>query len=252
MTTGEWNAERIAADLDQSIRRGDYPEGSRLPGRRALVDRYGVATATVERALHALRGDGLIYPVTGSGWFVRSPRPVLRSARARLSRVERADGRGAFSTDGHTGGWEVRADTEVSREPVPADVAGYLGLDAGSEVVIRDRVMFADDEPVQLATSYLPADLLDVAPAIGETDTGPGGIYARLDESVWRLARFTETVRIGSTTEHESRLLRMSAGAPVLRIVRVAHAERDDRAVEVNLITAAGDRWELHYDIPAD
>jgi len=60
--------------------------------------------------------------------------------------------------------------------------AATLEIEPGTEVLVRDRIMFADDEPVQLATSYLPRDITR-GTVIENEDTGPGGVYARLEET---------------------------------------------------------------------
>jgi DNA-binding GntR family transcriptional regulator len=57
---------RIADDLRQDIASGRYPVGETLPSIAALGDRFGVAKATVERALAVLREDGLIMSRQGS------------------------------------------------------------------------------------------------------------------------------------------------------------------------------------------
>ena len=106
----------------------------------------------------------------------------MRMARTRLSRAERAAGRGAFTTDAHTGGWSARVDVDIRIERAGDEIAGALGLEPGAEVLVRDRVMYADDQPVQLATSYLPRDLT-TRTAIEQENTGPGGVYARLEDA---------------------------------------------------------------------
>ncbi|OLT11064.1 hypothetical protein BJF78_27795 [Pseudonocardia sp. CNS-139] len=163
--------------------------------------------------------------------------PVMRLARNRLSRAERGAGRGTFTTDAHTGGWTARVDVDIRVEPAPDDVAAALGLAPGAEVLVRDRVMFADDVPVQLATSCLPRDLTE-GTAIERADTGPGGVYARLEEAGHVLTRFTEAVRIGRAAEREADQLDVPVGAALYRIQRTAHTAA--RPVEVNLITAVG------------
>ena len=50
--------------------------------------------------------------------------------------------------------------------PVPADAAVRLGVAAGDEVVVRRRRYLVEGQPVELATSYIPAD-------IGRGTTGP-------------------------------------------------------------------------------
>jgi GntR family transcriptional regulator len=239
----------IADDLGAAIERGDFGQGGRLPSRSRLVQQYGVAPQTVTNAINALRSQGLIVGIPGSGWYVRRRPPVIRLARNRLSRAERAAGRGTFTSDAHGGGWAARVDVEIRVEQAGDEVAATLEIEPGAEVLVRDRVMFADDDPVQLATSYLPRDITR-GTAIENEDTGPGGVYARLEEGGHSLVHFQEAVRIGLALEHEAALLDVAVGAPLYRIRRTAHTTA--RPVEANFITAIGERYELLYELPAE
>lgn len=211
---------------------------------------FDTADRTVAVAMQRLRDEGLIYVVPGGGWYVRKSRGVVRSTRNRLSRAERAAGRGTFSSDCHAAGLTPDVDTEVGTALAPGSVAGELDIEPGAPVIVRDRIMRAEGEVLQLATSYLPADLAEVAPAVAEEDTGPGGIYARLDDAGLTLTEFVETVVIGRASEHEARQMDLTPGDPVYRITRVAWTA--ERAVETNHITITGDRYELRYELPAE
>jgi GntR family transcriptional regulator len=248
MNEGRTTWRDIAGDLRAAIARGDHAPGARLPSRSRLTADYGVAPQTVVNAINALRAEGLVVGLPGSGWYVRRPQPVMRLARTRLSRAEREAGRGTFTSDAHSGGWTPRVDVAIRTEPASDDIAAALDLPLGTEVLVRDRVMYADDIPVQLATSYLPRDLTS-GTAIEEEHTGPGGIYARLEETGHALVYFTETVRIGHAAEHDAELLDVTPGSALFRIRRIAHTTT--RPVEVNVITAVGERYELAYELDA-
>jgi len=213
------------------------------------MEQYGVAPQTVVNAINVLRAEGLVVGLTGSGCYVRRQRPVMRMARTRLSRAERAAGRGAFTTDAHAGGWSARVDVDIRTERADDEIAAALDLEPGADVLVRDRVMYADDQPVQLATSYLPRDLT-TRTAIEQENTGPGGVYARLEDAGHALTHFQEAVRIGQASEHEAAQLDLPVGAAVYRIRRIARTAT--RPVEINLITAAGERYELYYEFPAE
>lgn len=244
MAEGRTTWRDIAGELRQAIAGGKYGPGSRLPSRSELMARYGVAPQTVVNAINALRQEGLVRGVPGSGWYVQERPRVIRSSRSRLSPEERAAGRGAFITDAHAGGWNPRSQTQVRVEPADIEVAEALGIELGSEVLVRDRVMYADDEPLQLAISYLPRELTRGTP-IEEQNPGPGGIYARLEEAGHSPLTFDEYVRIGRAGEHEAEQLRIPAGTPVFRITRIASHGR--QIVEINYIMLIGERFELFY-----
>ena len=52
------------------------------------------------------------------------------------------------------------------------------------------------------------------------------------------------------SSEHEAAQLDLPVGAAVYRIRRIARTAT--RPVEINLITAAGERYELYYEFPAE
>lgn len=114
---------------------------------------------------------------------------------------------------------------------------------------MRARIMRADDQVVQLATSYLPADIV-AGTAIERPDTGTGGIYARLEELGHRLTHFEEAVSTRPSRPEEAASLGLPSGNPILAVTRVAWA--GERAVEMNDMVLAGDRHELVYLLPAD
>ena len=53
---------------------------------------------------------------------------------------------------------------------------------------------------------------------IEQVDTGPGGIYARLEDAGHILARFTEEVGARMPTPEERRALQLATGVPVLTV----------------------------------
>jgi len=241
--------QEIARDLRARIEAGDHAAGDWLPPRRELMQHYGAADRTVARALHQLRDDGYLIARSTAGWVVRGQRPVVRSTRSRLSRGERAAGRGTFTSDCHDAGLQPAVSTEIRIEPADEAIAAALGIDLADEVCVRERVMRGDGEVLQLATSYLPRTLT-VGTTIEQCNPGPGGIYARIEDVGVELTRFTEQVSIGRASEREARLMSLSPGEPLFQVRRTAWA--GDRAVEVNDITITGNRYELLYELPAE
>ena len=242
--------QRIANDLRTSIQCGDYPPGHRVPSSRNLMRKYGVARQTVQNAFDLLRSEGLIVTRPGAGAFVRDKPSVVRLARNRLERSARSRGHGPFATDALANGFAPSVTVTTRTEPADEYSADALGLEPGEEVFVRERVMHADGEPVQLATSRLPKKLAE-GTTIGRTDTGPGGIYARLEETGHVLDHFVEYVSTRPARPAEASSLRLMNGAPVLCVTRIAF-DRAGTAVEVNDMILTGARYELVYEIPAD
>lgn len=237
---------QVAADLREKITSGLLAPGDRLPSERELVDEYGVSRPTVRDAVNLLRSEGLVTSEHGRGVFVRPPASIQRLARARLSREARERDRGAFLADAAARGFTPSTSVKISFEQAGDRVAGYLAIDAGAEVTVRDRVMRADGLVVQLAVSRLPRALTRDT-AMEQVDTGPGGTYARLEERGHRLASFVEHVGARMPTPEEASLLQLAEGVPVVTVTRVAYGE-DGTPVEMNDMVLAADRYKLSYE----
>lgn len=60
---------QVAAILRARIESGELT--SRLPSLRTIAQEYGVSHVTSEKAMEALRADGLVVTVVGRGTFVK-------------------------------------------------------------------------------------------------------------------------------------------------------------------------------------
>lgn len=213
------------------------------------MQRYGVARQTVQNAIDLLRKEGLVIGRQGAGWFVREQPVVYRVSGMRLRRSERQAGRGALLTDATLNGRPPSVSTTLRIEPADERTASELDINAGDEVLVRDRVIKDGDRTIQLATSRLPRAITEGTP-IEEQNPGPGGIYARLEDAGHTLYQFEERVTSRPASAAEAELLDL-LGNYVLTVTRRAFAE-GDKPVEINDMVFAPERYELVYDIPAD
>jgi GntR family transcriptional regulator len=242
--------KQIADHLRDSIARGRLHEGEQLPSEAQLMEHYGVARMTVRNALRILLDEGITTAEHGRGVYVRSRPPVRRLASDRFAQRHRKEGKAAFLAESEQVAATPLVDMiEVSEARPPAEVADRLRLAEAATVVIRSRRYSLDGRPVETAVSYIPADLARGTP-IAEPNPGPGGIYARLEDSGHILERFTEEVAARMPTPDEARALALPPGVPVFRLVRTAF-DRDGRAVEVCDTIMAADAYLLAYDLPA-
>ena len=242
---------QLAGLLRDAIEAGEYPAGSMLPSEPDIGTRYGVSRDVVNKAVRSLRTQGLVRVVRGRGTMVREIPPIRRNAVARYQQAarERAGGRGAFDSEVRALGMEPRSDTDVATIPAPPDVAAALGLEPGSPVVRRDRHMYANDVPVQIAPSYIPIDIAEGTP-LAELDSGPGGIVSRFADLGYRQVRITESVRARPATEEERAFLQLDADQPVIEIWHTGWTE-EGRPVELAVHVAPASLWILDYEFAA-
>ena len=146
-------------------------------------------------------------------------------------------------------GLTPRSDTEVERVTPPAEVARALGLPEGEpNVIVRRRKMYANDVPVQIAPSYIPAALAEGTP-LAEVDSGPGGIISRFAELGQRQVRITESVRARPATAEEQEFLRLEEDQPVIEIWHTGWTA-EGRPVEICIHAVPASGWILDYEWP--
>ncbi len=239
--------QRVAQTIRARIEDGTYEPGGRLPSLTEMEDEFSVSHTTSRRIYAMLVNQGIVVAKHGAGYFVPERKPVERVASERLKRAEWAAGRGTFMTDAARGQFAAGPNVKIYREAPPEAVADILGNTA--DVLVRDRNMRADGQIVQLAKSYIPLDIA-AGTVLEQTNTGPGGMYARLDEMGHRLTHFTELVTARTPGPEEMSLLDLGSTTPVLQITRIAYA--GERVVEVNVMVVNPRTHVLQYDIDPD
>jgi GntR family transcriptional regulator len=249
MAMDQWE---IAATLRREITSGQYAPGAALPPASELAERWGVSESTLALVYRLLRSEGLIRTQQGRGSIV-NPVPVIRRDAVRRQLRETREGggaRGAFDGELKAAGLEPRTETEPGRAVPPREIAAILGIPEGAEAVCRRRRMYAGTETVQLATSWVPADIAAGTP-IEQADTGQGGLYSRLADAGHAPARFTEEVRVRVPDEHETDALGIDPDHRAYVITRTAY-DSDGRAVEVCEHLMPTHQWTLVYSWPAE
>lgn len=205
---------------------------------------------TARQAIQELRSEGRVIAEHGRGVFVRQSSPVRRLAPDRITRKQRQAGKAAFLAEAEEAGIDPYVDEiEVDRVEPAADIQERLRLGAGELVVRRSRRYLADGRPVKTAVSFLPLAIAE-GTAIVAINTGPGGVYARLEDAGYTFGRFVEEVSARMPTAAERRRLDLHAGVPVLVVVRTAY-DTADRPLEVCEMVKVAPAYVLAYDIPA-
>lgn len=203
--------------------------------------RYEVAQQTVQNAIDLLRSEGLVVGRHGAGVFVKEPETFVRVPRRRFVFRDRI----GYYFDEAAQGYRPVTTPTVDVVPVPAEIARRLGVEPGSEVVMRTRVLGELGHGRQRAVSYLPAWLRDELPVVGEEETGLGGIYDRIEEHFGQPLSWEEAQgAVAAGAEEAAVLDGVVHGGPLVRILRTASLP-DGRAVEVNDTRMDAARFEV-------
>jgi GntR family transcriptional regulator len=236
-------AQAITSALAARIVEGELAPGSWLPSERELAREFSVDRSTVRRAVRMMAEQGLVVVHPGTGTQVRAAGPVRRSAADITRQVGRWRG---FHVSARRDGREPFTRTTVSEVAADTALARWLAVPVGTTVLQRARLQgVVGEPPVQTATTWVIMDVVAQLPVLRQVDTGPGGIYSRLEEIGCRML-FEETVTCRLPRPEECRTLQIAADQPVLTLWRRGY-DQDDRILEVTHRVVVGDRHELVY-----
>lgn len=220
--------------------------GSALPSETALAAEIGSTRTLVNTAISQLMSEGQLIR-QGKKAIVQPIKTILRQVPTRYTAAYReAQGaRGAFDAEVREHGMQPRWNTTPGRVPAPNSVATQLGIEAGAEVAVRAREMFANDVPVQIAITYIPEDVATSAGVTG-VESGTGGIISRMGETDTQQISITETIQVRVPTEEEQHQLRLPGDA---RVYELTHSGRTatGRCVEVTVHVMPVHLWDLSY-----
>ncbi len=129
----------------------------------------------------------------------------------------------------------------------PSEVGELLRSPAGEGVVVRRRVIYLDDLPVELTDTYYPLDIARGTPLAGKAKI-PGGAVTLLARLGHAGERVREEVRARMPDAGERETLAMGDGEPVLCLTRVT-LDGDGRPVQVDVMTMPAQRQRLQYEL---
>jgi GntR family transcriptional regulator len=245
---GQLPSRRIADAVRELITAGELAPGDKLPSERELARRFGTARNTAREAVRLLTEEALVTPVHGKGVFVREKQRLFRWGNDRYSRkIYRETGLTPFRLEMQRQGKKASINAvAIDRIAPPYDVAERLGVSTDEESVIRRLNEYhADDEPVQLVTTYIRWSEAE-GTLLTEPKAGPGGIYGRLEDKGHVMTTGRDEITARMATHDEAQFLQVPAGVPVLDVLHTSF-DQDGEPFEVTRFVHRADRSGLVY-----
>ncbi|MEO6276919.1 GntR family transcriptional regulator [Roseateles sp.] len=212
--------EQIRQLIVAALAAGEWRPGDALPSEAALAERFHASAGTVRKALDALTAEHLVERRQGRGTFVAThtaPRDAYR-----FLRLVADDGARGFT----------RELVHCRRARATAATARALQLRTAEPVIEVRRLLLRRERPVVLDDLWLPERHFDGLNA-ELINTYPGTLYALFEERFGvHMVRAEEKLRAVAATVDAARLLRVTAGEPLLSVERVAFTY-GDRPVEL-------------------
>lgn len=199
----------IKAMLDQGL----LEANAILPSERELMETYNVSRITVRRAVEELEQEGYLYKVQGKGTFVKGDekRQDLISITSCTEDVLRL---------GMTPTRKV-----VGSEIIPADKKrqSRLSLAEGDRVFRLKRIYYADGEPLNYTTVYLPYKLF---PGVESHDFSLNSLYKVLEEEYGvKITRAERTLEAVLAYEEVQEYLNIRSGVPLILFRCITYGE---------------------------
>jgi len=243
----------IAEAIRSQIESGELPPGAQLPSERDLASTYGTARNTAREAVRLLSDAGLVITDQGKGSFVRPQTPLIRLGNDRYSPKYRETGLSPFllecAKQGKTGRFEVLS---IDRVQPPPEVAERLGVSADTDSVLRrENVFYADDDPVERVTTYIPWSIAEGTGLLQGEVPHQFGIHGILEDRRHVMTRIREEVSTRMPRPDETAALQLRPGVPVLDVWHTS-LDQDGEPYELSRFVMRGDMTGLLYDVPVE
>lgn len=215
--------------LEGQIREGVWTPEQMIPTESQLMAEYGVSRTTVRQALAVLVTEGLLNRQQGKGTFVAQPK-IAESLESLVGFAEALQRRGLDPKITVLG---------IRREKATPQVQEELGLPAGSEVTLIERMVDVEGKPLFWGRSYLP--LWIGVPRAEELREHT--LFHWLETAGHGLQEAKQTMSARGATAEEAKVLSLKRGTPVLVIGRTIFGE-GGRTVEYMQAIYRSDRFE--------
>ena len=183
--------------------------GSPVPPERSLAVELGTSRTTVRQALAELEIEGRLQRIQGKGTFVAVPKMAQVLALTSYTEETRAHGR-------HPGSKIL----DITTLGADLELAGKLRLRPSARVVCIQRLRVADNEPMAIEHTHLPAQLV---PRVRRYLTDSASLYELLEARYGvRIAEAEETIETVLASPREASLLGTDTGLPMLLVCRLS------------------------------
>ncbi|HET7658643.1 MAG TPA: GntR family transcriptional regulator, partial [Bacillales bacterium] len=196
--------------IKHRIENGDWSPGDMIQSEREFAEQHKISRMTVRQAINNLVNDGYLYRQKGRGTFVAMKKfeqklPVLTS----------------FTEDMKTRG--MKAGSKLIRFkiiPSVVEMAEELKIPLYDPIYEIQRVRLADDLPMALETTAIPANLVH-----GLTEEhAKGSLYEYIEENLSSpIHSAKQMIEASAARESESEYLGIKKGSPVLLIQRTTY-----------------------------
>jgi GntR family transcriptional regulator len=218
--------------ISKKIKEGIYQEDDKLPSEREFCEEYDISRATVRRTMVELEKNNLIYKKQGKGVFV-SPEAFEQDLLNFYSFTD-----------------EMK---KINKKPTSKiidfklvaaaeKIIAKLNLQEDDKVYQIKRLRLADNEPMMLETTFLPAYRFENLTEKELSDSAMYDIFRKKFDVVF--AKAEETFQATSINSEEAMLLDVKENSPAILLERLTY--ETNSIIEYTVSIARGDKFKFH------
>lgn len=222
--------EQLAEQVRLLIRAKKLAVGQPFYSEGEMSRKLGVSKMPVRQAFQKLRSEGLLVIVQGK-------RPVIGPGRTPWDFRQLR----GFSEEMRRRGFTPSARViSVDLQKPDSDVAQALQLSDGQPVYGLKRLRLADNRPVALVTSYLPAHIF---PEIEKLDLAQRSLYDIIENVYHHPLQWADEVIGAVTAGPEEAHLLQALGGSALLLVKETTYDVQQVPIEYSISLLRGDKY---------
>jgi len=229
---------RLKRALVERINEEELVEDQKIPSERILIDEFNVSRITVRKAIDELVNEGYLYKVQGKGTYVKGTK-----AKQDLFSIT------SCTRDIIAHGMEPRRKV-LNLEVMKTDKkrSRQLEIDPKDNIVLIDRVYYADDLPLNRTIAYLPERYF---PKLHEHDFSSQSLYEVLEEEYGvKITRAKRTIEAVLAQGETAKQLQVEEGKPIIlfRAVTYGVVNRKEVPIETFKCLYRTDQFKFYID----
>ena len=194
----------VKQEIKDMLDKGELEANARFPSEKELMESYSVSRITIRRAIEELVHEGYLYKLQGKGTYVKpdKKRQDLISITSCTEDMLRL---------GMTPSRKVITSKIIAADKKRQD---RLQLAEGEQVFLLERIYYADDEPINFTSAYLPCKLFR---ELEKYDFSGDSLYRVLEEEYGvRITRAERTLEAVIAYDEIREYLNVDAGTPLI------------------------------------
>ncbi|MGQ9557214.1 MAG: GntR family transcriptional regulator [Desulfurispora sp.] len=231
---------QIASELRQALQQGRWNVGDLFPTDKELMQKYGVSSTTVRRAISELVREGWLERHPGKGTFVK------REHVENLGRLT-----GFFEeirSSGHRPSARLLSTRELTVTTALLNRHPELAVFGGQKLFLVEKVHLMDGNPVVYVKSFWP---VKIGRSLLQYNLQERGLYEIVHTELdIALETARQDISAGAADSEVAAHLGLAPGAPVLVMSRLVYS--NERPVEYSYNAYRPDRYKYRVELKRD